>query len=35
MSLNFTKEEFLNNKKNFKATVLFKKISTDTLTASA
>ena len=35
MSLNFTKEEFLNNKKNFKATVLFKKISTDTLTAVA
>ena len=35
MSLNFTKEEFLNNKKNFKATVLYKKIATDTLTAVA
>ena len=35
MSLNLTKEEFLNNKKNFKATVLYKKISTDTLTAVA
>ena len=33
MSLNFTQEEFLNNKKKFKATVLYKKISTDTLTA--
>ncbi len=35
MSLNFTQEEFLNNKKKFKATVLYKKISTDTLTAVA
>lgn len=35
MSLNFTKEEFLNNKKNFKATVLYKKVATDTLTAVA
>jgi anthranilate synthase component 1 len=33
MSLNFTKEQFLNN--NFKATVLYKKIPTDTLTAVA
>ena len=33
MSLNFTKEQFLNN--NLKATVLYKKIPTDTLTAVA
>ena len=33
MSLNFTKEEFLKN--NFKTTVLYKKIPTDTLTAVA
>jgi anthranilate synthase component 1 len=33
MSLNFTKEEFLKN--NFKTTVLYKKIPTDTITAVA
>jgi len=35
MSLNFTQEEFLNIKNKFNATVLYKKIPTDTLTAVA
>ena len=35
MSLNFTQEEFLNNKKKFNSTVLYKKIPTDTITAVA